>query len=130
MKPLARFSKGKSVRAFVQSLPKVQLHCHLEGSVLPVTFLRLTRKHGIDLGARMRMPVERLYAFSNFQEFLQVFKAVSEVLRTPEDFAQIARDYVADAALHNVRYAEIFISPAVWTYFQPRLDVRSVVSAI
>jgi adenosine deaminase len=117
-------------RALIEALPKVQLHCHLEGTVRPATFFALANKHGIDLGARAGLAHERLYDFSTFLEFLMLFRAVSETLREPSDFAQIARDYVIDAAAQNVRYAELFISPSVWTYFQPDLDVRATVGAI
>lgn len=119
-----------SVRALIESLPKVQLHCHLEGTVAPATFLALARKHGVALGARADTPAERIYAFTGFTEFLLLFAAVSETLRTPEDFYRIAGEYVADAAAQHVRYAELFISPSVWTHFQPDLDVHATVAAI
>src|SRR4029077_4129165 len=46
------------------------------------------------------------------------------------DYARIARDYVVDAAQQNVRYAEIFISPSVWSYFHRELDVVDTVRAL
>lgn len=119
-----------SVHALVRSLPKVQLHCHLEGTVEPAAFLALARKHGTNLGPRAGLPLEKLYAFNGFMEFLLLFKAVCETLREPEDFARVAREYAADAAAQNVPYAELFISPSVWTYFQPRLDARAAIAAI
>jgi adenosine deaminase len=119
-----------SVRTLLQDLPKVQLHCHLEGTVSPATFLALACKHGVDIGTRAKMPQERMYAFSGFIEFLMLFKSVSETLCTPADFARIAREYVVDAAEQRIRYAELFISPSVWTYFQPALDTRATVMAI
>jgi aminodeoxyfutalosine deaminase len=122
--------KSVSVRALVESLPKIQLHCHLEGTVAPATFLALARKHGVDLGARAGIPLERVYAFTGFTEFLLLFTAVCETLRTPEDFHRVAGEYVADAAAQHVRYAELFISPSVWTHFQPDLDVHATVGAI
>ena len=63
-------------------------------------------------------------------EFLLLFKAVCETLRAPEDFARVAREYAVDAAAQNVPYAELFISPSVWTYFQPNLDARAAIAAI
>jgi adenosine deaminase len=119
-----------SDRALIESLPKVQLHCHLEGTVAPATFLALARKHGVSLGARAGIPLERMYAFTGFAEFLLLFAAVSETLRAPEDFQRIAGEYVADAAAQRVRYAELFISPSVWTHFHPDLDVHATVAAI
>jgi adenosine deaminase len=112
----------------LDGLPKVQLHCHLEGTVRPQTFRTLAAKYGVALGERQ--DPARTYAFSTFREFLLLFAKVTETLRRPEDFAQIARDYVRDAAAQNVVYAEIFISPSVWTFFHRDLDVRATVEAI
>jgi adenosine deaminase len=110
------------------SLPKVQLHCHLEGTVRAETFRALAAKYGIALGERA--DPARTYAFETFGEFLLLFAKVTEALREPDDFARIARDYVADAAAQGVRYAEIFISPSVWSFFHRELNVRAAVEAI
>ncbi|MBV8749094.1 MAG: adenosine deaminase [Candidatus Eremiobacteraeota bacterium] len=110
------------------ALAKVQLHCHLEGTVRPETFRALAAKYGVDLGERA--DPARTYAFSTFREFLLLFAKVTETLRAPEDYARVARDYVVDAAAQGVVYAEVFVSPSVWTYFHRDLDVRATVEAI
>jgi adenosine deaminase len=110
------------------ALPKVQLHCHLEGTVRAETFRALAAKYGIALGERA--DPARTYAFATFGEFLLLFAKVTEALREPDDFARIARDYVADAAAQGVRYAEIFVSPSVWSFFHRELNVRAAVEAI
>jgi adenosine deaminase len=112
----------------LRALAKVQLHCHLEGTVRAGTFHALASKYGVDLGERAHP--ERAYAFDTFGEFLLLFAKVSETLREPDDYARIARDYVVDAAAQGVVYAEIFISPSVWTFFHHELDVRETVAAI
>jgi adenosine deaminase len=112
----------------LRALAKVQLHCHLEGTVRADTFHALAAKHGVDLGERAHP--ERAYAFDTFGEFLLLFAKVAETLRAPDDYARIARDYVIDAAAQGVVYAEIFISPSVWTFFHHELDVRETVAAI
>jgi adenosine deaminase len=112
----------------LRALAKVQLHCHLEGTVRADTFHALARTYGIDLGERAHP--ERAYAFDTFGEFLLLFAAVAQTLRAPDDYARVARDYVRDAAAQGVVYAEIFISPSVWTFFHPELDVRETVEAI
>ncbi len=110
------------------ALTKVQLHCHLEGTVRAETFRSLARKYAVDVGERAEP--SRTYAFATFGEFLLLFAKVTQTLRAPEDFARIARDYVADAAAQGVAYAEVFVSPSVWTYFHRDLDVRATVAAI
>jgi len=112
----------------LRALPKVQLHCHLEGTVRAETFRSLAAKHDVDLGERA--DPAQTYAFATFREFLLLFAKVTETLRAPEDYARIARDYVADAASQGVRYAEVFVSPSVWTFFHRELDPRAVVAAI
>jgi len=92
------------------------------------TFRALAAKYGIALGERA--DPARTYAFETFREFLLLFAKVTEALREPDDFARIARDYVADAAAQGVRYAEIFVSPSVWSYFHRELNVRATVEAI
>ncbi|HEX3468747.1 MAG TPA: adenosine deaminase [Candidatus Elarobacter sp.] len=110
------------------ALTKVQLHCHLEGTVRAETFRSLARKYGVELGERA--DPARTYAFATFGEFLLLFAKVTETLRAPEDFARIARDYVVDAAAQGVAYAEVFVSPSVWTFFHRDLDVRATMEAI
>jgi adenosine deaminase len=118
-----------AVSDFVRALPKVQLHCHLEGTVRAETFRELARGYGLE-SARVRGPLEETYAFASFREFLLTFAEVCKALRSPEDFARIAADYAADAALQGVRYAEVFISPSVWTFFHRNLDVCACVAAM
>ncbi|HEY4442301.1 MAG TPA: adenosine deaminase [Candidatus Elarobacter sp.] len=115
-------------RLDLAALPKVQLHCHLEGTVRAATFRALAAKYGVELGERA--DPARTYAFATFGEFLLLFAKVTQTLRAPDDFATIARDYAVDAAAQGVRYAEIFVSPSVWRYFHRDLDVRACVAAI
>ena len=92
------------------------------------TFRALAAKYGVELGERA--DPARTYAFRTFGEFLLLFAKVTQTLRAPEDFARVARDYAADAAAQGVVYAEIFVSPSVWTFFHRDLDVRAIVAAI
>ncbi|MGP6159003.1 MAG: adenosine deaminase [Vulcanimicrobiaceae bacterium] len=117
------------VSDFVRALPKVQLHCHLEGTVRATTFRELAARYELE-SERARGPLERTYAFATFREFLLTFAEVCKALRNPDDFARVAADYAADAADQGVRYAEVFISPSVWTYFHHELDVRACVAAM
>jgi adenosine deaminase len=114
----------------IVALPKVQLHCHLEGTLRPERFRELAAHHGVDIGARGMGPLDETYRFGTFGEFLLLFRDVCAVLRTPADFAALAADYAADAAAQNVRYAEIFVSPSVWTWFHHSLDVEATFAAM
>ncbi len=69
-------------------------------------------------------------SFSGLQEFLYLFAAVSRSLHEPDDYARLAREFVEDALAQNVIYGELFVSPSVWTFFHPELDVRAAIEAI
>jgi aminodeoxyfutalosine deaminase len=126
----------------LRSIPKVQLHCHLEGTLRASTFLNLARKHGVALTyhrgqASGVLPVAEVpedpaavYRFANFQQFLMTFAAVSRSLAEPADYERLAVEYVEDALAHNVEHAELFISPSVWQFFHPHINVRECVKAM
>jgi|SRR5579872_58741 len=114
----------------LRGMPKVQLHVHLEGTLSPELLLALARRHGVDLGARKSVGPGDLYRFKDFGEFLKVFQLVCRALRDPEDYGMLAADYARAAAEQGVRYAEVFISPSVWTYFHRGIDVRAAVKEI
>jgi adenosine deaminase len=117
-------------RAEIVALPKVQLHCHLEGTLHRDRFRELAAHHGVDIGTRGTVPLEATYDFLTFGEFLLLFRDVASVLREPADFAALAADFAADAAAQNVRYAEVFVSPSVWTWFHHGIDVEGTFAAM
>src|ERR1700694_6020759 len=114
----------------LRALPKVQLHCHLEGTLRATTFRAPAARHGVDIGSRALVPIDEVYAFATFRDFLLLFAEVCKALAEPADFARLAEDYVADAAAQGRRYAEVFVSPSVWTYFHRDLDVRATFAAL
>jgi adenosine deaminase len=89
------------------SLPKAELHLHLEGSIQPATVVALTRSHGVVF---TEAEVRQKYAYQNFNEFLEVFKWVTSFLREPRDYALIARDLGEHLLTQGVVYAEITLS--------------------
>ena len=97
--------------AFVLSLPKAELHLHLEGSVEPATLVELRQRHGMP-GAELA-EVERLYEYHDFNGFLMVFKAVTEHLQTPEDWELIVYRLMQRLRSENVLHAEVYVSVGV-----------------
>jgi aminodeoxyfutalosine deaminase len=117
-------------------IPKIHLHCHLEGTLRAATFVELAAKHGVPLryhpsGAPgTDVDPADPYNFASLGEFLFLFAAVSRSLRELDDFARLAREFVEDALRQGVIYGELFVSPSVWTFFNPTLDVRATMEAI
>src|ERR1700719_4915012 len=91
----------------IASLPKAELHLHLEGSIQPKTVCALTRSHGVVF---TEAEVRQKYAYENFNEFLEVFKWVTSFLREPRDYALIIRDLGEHLLSQGVVYAEISFS--------------------
>lgn len=125
-----RWAKLAPMALDLRALPKVQLHCHLEGTLRAERFRELAVHHGVDIGTRGAAALDETYTFANFGEFLLLFRDVCEVLREPADYAKLAADYAADAVAQGVRYAEVFVSPSVWTWFHKELDIDATFAAM
>jgi aminodeoxyfutalosine deaminase len=97
--------------AFVDALPKVELHVHLEGSIAPSTLLALARSQPDSTLPRSEQGLRELYRFRDFAHFLEVYLLVCRHLRSAEDFALITRELGASLAAQNVRYAEVTVTP-------------------
>lgn len=103
----------------VMSLPKAELHLHLEGSIQPGTVCALTARHGVDV---TQQEVQRRYAYRNFLEFLETFKWVTSFLRDPQDYALITRDLAEHLLSQRVVYAEITISIGIMQLRKQRVE--------
>ncbi len=102
---------SRSPNPFVLSLPKAELHLHLEGSIEPPTLLELRQRHGM-VGASLA-EVEQLYNYQDFSGFLAAFKDVTGHLRTPEDYELITYRLMDRLKSQNVLHAEVFVSVGV-----------------
>src|SRR3984885_13648542 len=91
----------------IATLPKAELHLHLEGSIQPKTVCALTRSHGVIF---TEAEVRQKYAYQDFNEFLEVFKWVTSFLRDPRDYALITNDLCEHLLSQGVVYAEITLS--------------------
>lgn len=90
-------------------IPKVELHCHVEGTVRPGTVIELARKTGRPLP--VSDPAD-LYRYDSLDSFLSIFWLVQETLVSREDWARIAYESLIDGAAHGLRYREMFFTPA------------------
>jgi len=98
---------------FLRRVPKVELHCHLEGTVRAATFAELARKHQIALPVD---DVGRLYDYATIEAFLEIFGLVSSTLIDADDFARVAFESLEDGARQgNLRYREMFFNPTLHT---------------
>ncbi|TWP35158.1 adenosine deaminase [Leekyejoonella antrihumi] len=94
---------------FLRDLPKVDLHCHLAGTMRPATMIELAQNNDVQLPTT---DPDLLYAFDDFYDFLRVVRLAAECVITRADFARVAYEALSGAATSgNLRYAELFFNP-------------------
>jgi aminodeoxyfutalosine deaminase len=102
--------------AFIRRLPKAELHLHLEGTVTPETLVELSARHE---GTPLALDKARaLYEYTDFTGFLMAFKAVSEHLRTADDYELITWRMLERLAGQGVVHAEVYVSVGVVYYWR------------
>ncbi len=106
---------------FFQSLPKVELHRHLEGSLRLSTLVEVARTHGLSVAntTRLRSLVEiNPEEPFTFENFLSKFRTLRLFYRTPEIIGRITREAILDAAQDQVRYIELRFTPVALSQAQ------------
>ncbi len=93
----------------LRRLPKVELHCHVEGTMRPSTVVELATKNGIELPTS---DPTQLYRYTSLDTFLEIFWLVQSVLGDGDDWARLAYESAVDGADHGLVYRESFFTPA------------------
>ncbi|MGV3632715.1 MAG: adenosine deaminase [Pseudorhodoplanes sp.] len=97
--------------ALIRSLPKCELHIHIEGSLEPEMMVALARRNGVTLPYAAIEDIHEAYRFQNLQDFLNVYYLGMSVLITEQDFYDLAFAYLRRAHADNVRHVEMFFDP-------------------
>ncbi len=105
------FASAAERAAFVDGLPKAELHLHIEGSLEPELMFDLARRNDIAIPFASVEEVRAAYAFSNLQDFLDIYYQGMSVLQTEQDFHDLTAAYLARARADTVRHVEIFFDP-------------------
>jgi adenosine deaminase/aminodeoxyfutalosine deaminase len=104
---------------FLRRLPKAELHLHVEGAVAPETLVELSQRH--DAEQLTLSQAQALYQYTDFMGFLMAFKAVTERLRTADDYDLITYKMLEKLASQGVVHAEVYVSVGV-VYFWGRTE--------
>lgn len=97
------------VATALERLPKVELHCHVEGTMRPQTVVDLAGKNGVALPSQ---DPTALYHYTSLDTFLDVFWLVQSTLVDRGDWARLAHESIVDGAAHGLVYRETFFTPA------------------
>jgi adenosine deaminase len=101
--------------ALLRTMPKAELHIHIEGSLEPEMIFHLARRNGVALPYPGVEALRAAYAFTDLQSFLDLYYAGAAVLLKEEDFFDMAWAYFERAAADNVVHAEVFFDPQTHT---------------
>ncbi len=101
--------------AFLNGLPKAELHVHIEGTLEPEMMFEIARRNGVSLKYGSVEEVRGAYEFPNLQIFLDLYYEGMKVLLYERDFYELTLAYLHKAASQGVRHAEIFFDPQAHT---------------
>ena len=109
-------------KKFIESLPKAELHVHLDGTLEPAMMWKIAERNQLPLNKKdgsLYQSVNEIsmaYKFANLQEFLALYFLGAGVMRTEQDFYELTYAYLAKAHQDNVRHAEMFVGPQTHTW--------------
>ncbi|HXG58752.1 MAG TPA: adenosine deaminase [Thermoanaerobaculia bacterium] len=116
------------VEELIRSLPKAELHLHIEGTLEPEMLFEFARRNAVPLRFRSAGEVRSAYEFHDLQSFLDIYYEGASVLLHERDFYELTFAYLQRAAEDNVRHAEIFFDPQ--THTERGVDFEIVVRGI
>jgi adenine deaminase len=112
---MAAAAPHPDLAAFIDGLPKAELHMHIEGSLEPELIFAMAERNGIALPFASVDSLRAAYAFGDLQSFLDIYYAGAGVLQTEQDFFDMAWAYLQRAQADNVLHAELFFDPQTHT---------------
>lgn len=123
--------KKKASQAFVNAVPKAELHVHLEGTIEPELLFDLAERNQIHLPYKKLEEVNAAYDFENLRDFLTLYTKGTKVLRQSEDFYDVAMAYFGKCHEQNVCHSEIFIDFQTYSKrnIAPEIQMKGLVQA-
>ena len=122
----------KLTREFIQSLPKAELHCHLDGSMRVETILELAKQY------KVKLPKDNLEELTKYlavgmecqslEEYLRPFDVTCSVLQSKEALNRATFELVEDCVKENIWYLEIRFSPIL--HINKGLKLTQVIDAV
>lgn len=104
-----------TIEDYIKSIPKAELHVHIEGTLEPELLFKLAERNKIALKHRSVEELRKAYNFHNLQSFLDVYYEGAGVLLKEQDFYDLTRAYLEKARSQNVLHTEIFFDPQTHT---------------
>lgn len=116
----------------IMNLPKIELHCHLDGSVRPETIIDIAKEEKIDIGSFNVEDIKELLVAplecKSLEEYLEKFDIPNKVMQSNKSLRRITFELLEDAAKENVKYIEVRFAPLLHT--RKGLDVEQVLESV
>lgn len=116
------------MKKWIETLPKAELHLHIEGTLEPELLFVLAKRNHITLPYASIKEAHDAYHFQNLQSFLDIYYQGAKVLVNEEDFYDLTFAYLERAQKQNIRHVEIFFDPQ--THTQRGIAFETVISGI
>jgi adenine deaminase len=112
----------------LRTMPKAELHIHIEGSLEPELIFALAQRNGVPLAYSNVEALRAAYAFTDLQSFLDIYYAGASVLLKEQDFFDMAMAYFERAAADHVVRAELFFDPQ--THTERGVPIKTVIDGL
>jgi len=112
----------------LRTMPKAELHIHIEGSLEPELIFALAQRNGVPLAYPNVEALRAAYAFTDLQSFLDIYYAGASVLLKEQDFFDMAMAYFDRAAADHVVRAELFFDPQ--THTERGVPIKTVIDGL
>jgi len=116
------------METFIQALPKIELHLHIEGSLEPDLMFELARRNQVRIPFDSAQAVRAAYEFSDLQSFLDIYYQGANVLIEEQDFFDLCWAYLLRCRQDNVLHTEIFFDPQ--THTERGIEFDTVVNGL
>ena len=103
------------MEAFINAMPKAELHLHIEGTFEPELLFEIARRNGISIPFDSVEQLKKAYQFDCLQDFLDIYYQGAGVLIREADFYDLTYSYFEKCAQQNVRHTEIMFDPQTHT---------------
>ncbi|MCW8330251.1 adenosine deaminase [Photobacterium sp. SDRW27] len=103
------------MEGFIDLLPKVELHLHIEGTLEPGMMLELAKRNQISLPYQTIEQIQAAYDFDDLQSFLDLYYQGAQVLQNEQDFYDLTWAYLQRCKGEHVMHTEIFFDPQTHT---------------
>lgn len=120
-------ASGHSLADFIAGLPKAEIHVHHVGSASPRIVSELAARHPGTVPSDLDA-LREFYRFRDFAHFVEVYLAVVDLVRTPEDVRLLTYEVAVEMAAQQVRYAELTLTP--YTSVMAGVPIEAFVEAV